>query len=115
MANKILSTGIPYKTLPESYIRPENERPNLSQVSDCENVPVIDLGAKDRTQTIHQVFNACKNYGFFQVRLHTSEPFHSFTTTSACVVGGSLMLISIHFCFFFFVFYIYIYFLKICR
>ncbi|KAL2921636.1 Protein DOWNY MILDEW RESISTANCE 6 [Bienertia sinuspersici] len=57
MANKILSTGVPYKNLPEKYVRPQNQRPNLSQVSEFEDVPVIDIGNEDRVQIIHEVTN----------------------------------------------------------
>ncbi|KAK9665123.1 hypothetical protein RND81_14G091900 [Saponaria officinalis] len=70
METKVLSTGIAYKNLPQSYIRPVSDRPNLSQVSDCEDVPVIDLGSLDRTVIVRQIHDACKNYGFFQVINH---------------------------------------------
>ncbi|GAB4858619.1 Protein DOWNY MILDEW RESISTANCE 6 [Ancistrocladus abbreviatus] len=70
METKILSTGIQYQNLPGNYIRPESERPNLSQVTDCENVPVIDLGFDDEAQINHQIREACRNYGFFQVVNH---------------------------------------------
>ncbi|XP_021725687.1 protein DOWNY MILDEW RESISTANCE 6 isoform X1 [Chenopodium quinoa] len=70
MAHKILSTGIPHKNLPDNYVRPESQRPNLSQVSECEDVPVIDLGSKDLSQILEQVSYACKYYGFFQVINH---------------------------------------------
>lgn len=69
MASKVLSTGIPYVNLPESYIRPESERPRLSEVSH-ENVPVIDLGCEDRSQIVEQIGDACRIYGFFQVINH---------------------------------------------
>ncbi|KAH9624788.1 hypothetical protein KSS87_003731 [Heliosperma pusillum] len=70
METKVLSTGIPYKNLPLSYIRPVSQRPNLSQVSYCENVPVIDLSCPDRARVLAQLHHACKNYGFFQVINH---------------------------------------------
>ncbi|KAK8571083.1 hypothetical protein V6N13_025640 [Hibiscus sabdariffa] len=66
----VLSSGIRYSGLPESYVRPESERPRLSQVSECENVPVIDLGCEDRTHIVQQISLACINYGFFQVINH---------------------------------------------
>ena len=65
----MISTGIPFAKLPESYIRPEFDRPNSSVVSDCENVPVIDLGCGDRELIIRQIGDACQEYGFFQVSL----------------------------------------------
>ncbi|XP_024044061.1 uncharacterized protein LOC18049425 isoform X3 [Citrus clementina] len=70
MDTKVLSSGIRYTNLPESYVRPESERPNLSEVSECENVPVIDLACDDRSLIVQQVAYACKNYGFFQVINH---------------------------------------------
>ncbi|GAB4826100.1 Protein DOWNY MILDEW RESISTANCE 6 [Ancistrocladus abbreviatus] len=70
METKVLSTGIPYQNLPEKYIRPELERPNLAQISDCENVPVVDLGCDDKAQINQQIGDACRNYGFFQVVNH---------------------------------------------
>lgn len=71
METKVLSSGVRYSNLPESYIRPESERPRLSEVSDCENVPIIDLGSQDRPQIVKQLGDACKVYGFFQVHTHT--------------------------------------------
>ncbi|EOY23715.1 2-oxoglutarate (2OG) and Fe(II)-dependent oxygenase superfamily protein [Theobroma cacao] len=70
METKVLSTGIRYTNLPESYVRPESERPRLSEVLECENVPVIDLGCKDRSQITQQIALACTFYGFFQVINH---------------------------------------------
>lgn len=70
MDHKLLSTGIPHKTLPDNYTRPESQRPNLSQVSDCEDVPVINLAAEDHSQILQQVSHACTHYGFFQVKNH---------------------------------------------
>lgn len=67
METKVLSTGVPYLNLPESYIRPVSERPRLSEVSDCEDVPIIDLGIEDRSQIVRQIGDACKIFGFFQV------------------------------------------------
>ncbi|KAL6127485.1 hypothetical protein ACLB2K_070850 [Fragaria x ananassa] len=70
MDTKVLSSGFRYTNLPESYIRPESERPRLSEVSVCENIPVIDLNSQDRAQTVLQIGEACKYYGFFQVINH---------------------------------------------
>lgn len=71
MDTKVLSSGIVYQNLPESYIRPESERPRLFDVSVLENVPVIDLDSQDRAQVVKQIGDACKSYGFFQVRIFT--------------------------------------------
>lgn len=67
MEAKVISSGQSYTTLPASYIRPASDRPSLSQVSDCENVPVIDLGTQDKHLITRQIGDACEQYGFFQV------------------------------------------------
>ncbi|XP_015878703.1 protein DOWNY MILDEW RESISTANCE 6 [Ziziphus jujuba] len=67
---KVLSSGVRHSNLPESYVRPESERPRLSEVSDCENLPIIDLSLQDRQLVAQQIGDACKNYGFFQVTNH---------------------------------------------
>lgn len=68
MDRKVLSSGIRYSNLPESYIRPESERPRLSEVLECEDVPIVDLGCENRAQIVHQIGEACRLYGFFQVQ-----------------------------------------------
>ncbi|KAG6746544.1 hypothetical protein POTOM_048895 [Populus tomentosa] len=70
MDTKVISSGVHYTNLPASYVRPESERPRLSEVSTCEDVPVIDLGCQDRNQIVQQVGDACEHYGFFQVINH---------------------------------------------
>lgn len=70
METKVISSGIKYSTLPPSYVRPESERPRLSQVSDWENVPLIDLGCGDRALVMRQIGEACRHYGIFQVLNH---------------------------------------------
>ncbi|XP_044484959.1 protein DOWNY MILDEW RESISTANCE 6 [Mangifera indica] len=70
MDTKVLSSGVRYSNLPESYIRPESERPRLSEVSECENVPIIDLSCEDRGFLVRQIAEACVSYGFFQVINH---------------------------------------------
>ncbi|KAL3814906.1 hypothetical protein ACJIZ3_016174 [Penstemon smallii] len=69
MEAKVIS-GVHFPSLPSSYIRPQSERPNLSQVSEGDNVPVIDLGCEDRSLIIKQIGDACRDYGFFQVINH---------------------------------------------
>jgi hypothetical protein len=70
MDTKVISSGIIYSKIPDSYIRPESDRPCLSQVSEFENVPIIDLGSQNRTQIVKQIGEACSSYGFFQVQLY---------------------------------------------
>ncbi|KAF3628454.1 protein DOWNY MILDEW RESISTANCE 6 [Capsicum chacoense] len=67
----VLSSGTKYSTLPETYIRPESQRPRLSEVVDCEDfIPVIDMSCTDRNIIVHQIGQACLLYGFFQVINH---------------------------------------------
>lgn len=68
MDTKVISSGIRHSKLPESYIRPESDRPCFSQVSEFQNVPIIDLGSQNRTQIVQQIGEACSSYGFFQVK-----------------------------------------------
>lgn len=67
MEAKVISTGIRFSTLPDKYIRPESERPRLSEVAVCNDVPVIDLGCGDRNLVVKQIAEACREFGFFQV------------------------------------------------
>ncbi|KAL0397803.1 UNVERIFIED_CONTAM: protein DOWNY MILDEW RESISTANCE 6 [Sesamum calycinum] len=59
-----------FSSLPSSNIRPEPRRPKLSEVVDCDNVPIIDLGCGDRSLITKQIGDACREYGFFQVINH---------------------------------------------
>ena len=67
MEIKVLSSGIRFPSLPQSYIRPESERPRPLEVSSCDDVPIVDLGTDDRAQVVQQIGEACSSYGFFQV------------------------------------------------
>ncbi|KAL2251669.1 protein DOWNY MILDEW RESISTANCE 6 [Sesamum indicum] len=69
MAVKVISAG-QFSSIPVSYIRPESDRPKLFEVADCNNIPVIDLGCKDRSLIVRQIGDACREYGFFQVINH---------------------------------------------
>uniref|UniRef100_A0A7N0REB0 Fe2OG dioxygenase domain-containing protein n=1 Tax=Kalanchoe fedtschenkoi TaxID=63787 RepID=A0A7N0REB0_KALFE len=73
MEAKLLSTGESHKYLPESYVRPESDRPRLSEVSQLDNVPVVDLSSENRAQTVTQIRDACSTFGFFQVVNHGVE------------------------------------------
>ncbi|XP_071710071.1 protein DOWNY MILDEW RESISTANCE 6 [Rutidosis leptorrhynchoides] len=70
MAAKVISTGLIYTTIPEGYVRPPKDRPNLSQISNFNDVPFIDIGSSDRNLVSKQIGDACRNYGFFQVINH---------------------------------------------
>lgn len=61
--------------LPPRYVRPENERPiiNYPQENGPVNIPVVDLRGlenENRQETMEQISDACKNWGFFQVLNH---------------------------------------------
>ncbi|KAF3789222.1 DOWNY MILDEW RESISTANCE 6 protein [Nymphaea thermarum] len=66
----LLSTGIPFTSLPDSYVRPPSQRPRLSEVRTCQELPVIDLSTPDMTELARQVRDACESYGFFQITNH---------------------------------------------
>ncbi|TMX00595.1 hypothetical protein EJD97_000510 [Solanum chilense] len=67
----VLSSGFNHSTLPQSYVRPESQRPCMSEVVDSDDlVPVIDMSSTDRNVIVHQIGEACRLYGFFQVINH---------------------------------------------
>ncbi|GKA40552.1 DMR6-like oxygenase 2-like protein [Tanacetum coccineum] len=60
--------------VPSNYIRPLSERPNLQRVSSHETIPIIDLhdlNGPKRFHVIDQIRDACRDYGFFQVKNHS--------------------------------------------
>ncbi|CAM8917970.1 unnamed protein product [Rhodiola kirilowii] len=67
MEVKVLSTDIPHKSIPSSYVRPDLDRSRLSEVSQIDNVPIIDLGCENRALIVEQIRHACSTFGFFQV------------------------------------------------
>ncbi|KAL7158550.1 hypothetical protein ABFS83_02G151400 [Erythranthe nasuta] len=69
METKVIS-GVHFSSLPASYIRPESDRPKLSEIEEFDNVPVIDLGCEDHSLIVKQIGDACREYGFFQVINH---------------------------------------------
>lgn len=71
MAAKLISTGLRYTTLPENYVRPISDRPRLSEVSQLEDFPLIDLSSTDRSRIVQQIHQACARFGFFQVPNYT--------------------------------------------
>ncbi|KAJ6797758.1 protein DOWNY MILDEW RESISTANCE 6 [Iris pallida] len=70
MAEQLLSTGQQHNKLPTSYVRPETDRPRLTEVAIDHNLPVIDLSIGDKSQIASQIAHACQSYGFFQVVNH---------------------------------------------
>ncbi|KAG8381601.1 hypothetical protein BUALT_Bualt06G0138400 [Buddleja alternifolia] len=67
METQLISTGFRYSTLPRTYVRPEPDRPKLSEVAHYYNAPIIDLGYGDRNFIVQQIAETCQQYGFFQV------------------------------------------------
>ncbi|URD95402.1 hypothetical protein MUK42_30750 [Musa troglodytarum] len=70
MADQLLSTVTHHGSLPETYVRPESQRPRLNEVLRDADVPTIDLGSPDLSRTVAQVAEACSTYGFFQIVNH---------------------------------------------
>ncbi|KAJ1693596.1 hypothetical protein LUZ63_010294 [Rhynchospora breviuscula] len=70
MAEQLLSTAPRHDTLPQNYIRPESQRPRLSEVVTDTNIPIIDLSSPNKSLIISQIANACEKYGLFQVVNH---------------------------------------------
>ncbi|CAA0842661.1 2-oxoglutarate (2OG) and Fe(II)-dependent oxygenase superfamily protein [Striga hermonthica] len=68
--DSMLISGIQFAALPSSYIRPESDRPKLSEVAECHSVPVIDLGCQDKSLVVRKIGDACRDFGFFQVINH---------------------------------------------
>lgn len=61
--------GLPY--VPDCYQIPPSNRPSLSP--EIANVPVVDLsglrqGSEQRSIVVEDIRNACRRFGFFQVR-----------------------------------------------
>lgn len=61
--------------VPSNYVRPPHDRPNLQEVHQSlgSSIPLIDLqdlNGPNRLNVIHQIGQACLNYGFFQVKNH---------------------------------------------
>jgi hypothetical protein len=77
MAEQLISTA-EHDRLPDSYVRPETQRPRLHEVIPDAEIPVVDLADPDRAAVVARVAEACRTHGFFQVG-----------TRSSLVVGSS--------------------------
>ncbi|KAJ1299035.1 hypothetical protein BS78_01G500800 [Paspalum vaginatum] len=69
MAEQLISTA-EHAELPENYVRPEAQRPRLSEVVSDAQIPVIDLADPDRAAVVARIGDACRTHGFFQVLNH---------------------------------------------
>ena len=73
---KLMSNGVNHLEVHDRYILPPHERPQMSQGSYSESIPVVDLRDLDgpnRTTVVHEIQRACEEDGFFQVQ-YTSIP-----------------------------------------
>ncbi|MBA0741417.1 hypothetical protein Gogos_014573 [Gossypium gossypioides] len=61
-------------SIPQNFIRPESDRPNLDEVTFDHSIPLVDLQNLDdgpnRSTVVKAIGDACRNYGFFQVKNH---------------------------------------------
>ncbi|CAD6209308.1 unnamed protein product [Miscanthus lutarioriparius] len=69
MAEQLISTA-EHDRLPDSYVRPETQRPRLREVVPDAEIPVVDLADPDRAAVVARVAEACRTHGFFQVLNH---------------------------------------------
>jgi hypothetical protein len=67
MAEQLISTA-EHDRLPDSYVRPETQRPRLREVFPDAEIPVVDLADPDRAAVVARVAEACRTHGFFQVQ-----------------------------------------------
>ncbi|KAH9611936.1 hypothetical protein KSS87_017571 [Heliosperma pusillum] len=56
-------------SLTSQFIVPDENKPNLNNVSHLDTIPFIDM-SKDRKTLIHDISRACEDYGFFQLTNH---------------------------------------------
>eukprot|EP00253_Pinus_taeda_P025153 PITA_25153 len=67
---KLLCNGVKRIEVEDKYILPLSQRPQLSEVSYSESIPVVDLQDLDgpnRAEVVHEIQHACEEDGFFQV------------------------------------------------
>jgi hypothetical protein len=63
-------------SLTPNFILPEHKRPNLSEVTSLDSIPIIDLSYYDHNnnpsslEVIHKISKACEEFGFFQIVNH---------------------------------------------
>lgn len=71
-----------FDSIPDRYIKPPSDRPSCSSSASSElsNIPIIDLRSlygpdpEARANTLAQISEACRDWGFFQVVNHGVEP-----------------------------------------
>eukprot|EP00253_Pinus_taeda_P008526 PITA_08526 len=70
---KLISNGVNNLEVQDRYVLPPHERPQKSDMSFCESIPIIDLKDLDgpnRTTLVHEIRRACEDDGFFQIVNH---------------------------------------------
>jgi len=70
---KLLSNGTKNLEVHDRYILPPHERPQMSEISHSECIPVVDLKDLDgpnRTTIVGEIRRACEEDGFFQIVNH---------------------------------------------
>ncbi|KAG2713600.1 hypothetical protein I3760_04G184300 [Carya illinoinensis] len=71
MDQELVSSWPNVQFVPDSYVRPPEERPGKLVLSSCKtNIPVVDLEGHDETQIILHIMKATKDFGFFQAINH---------------------------------------------
>lgn len=65
--------------IPDRYVKPPSDRPSDSSSTSFAhvNIPIIDfsgLYGDDREETLRQISDACRDWGFFQAVNHGVEP-----------------------------------------
>lgn len=79
MDQELVSSWPNVQFVPDSYVRPPEERPGKLVLSSCKtNIPVVDLEGHDETQIILHIMKATKDFGFFQVQTHEPIVFSPF-------------------------------------
>ncbi|KAM1007518.1 hypothetical protein ACFX13_004150 [Malus domestica] len=67
----LVSSWFDVQSVPQTFVHPPEKRPgNSIDVPPCKNIPVVDLGSRDRSHTIQQISKASQDFGFFQVFNH---------------------------------------------
>lgn len=60
----------PLFPLPPQFILPKDKRPQLSEVTSLDSIPIIDLSDPSSSLVVQKISHACEEYGFFQIVNH---------------------------------------------
>ncbi|KAJ0081397.1 hypothetical protein Patl1_10288 [Pistacia atlantica] len=89
----------PLTRVPQRYVRPDQENPFVSNNNSVLQVPVVDmqrlLSADFMDSELDKLHQACKEWGFFQLKLDWGDMFHyspnSFEETAPLPQAPSLL------------------------